>query len=134
MAIEDLMAKERARRYVVDESKLNINKTLFGGEVMAWMDKVGHELAVELTQRTMCTAAADKIRFHKPAYLGETIEVVAKPLDLGPVKLVMALTATADPDGENRRVILTGVYTFVQLDGKGRPQRISYHDPYGCLA
>ncbi|MBR4815269.1 MAG: hypothetical protein IKZ67_07385 [Paludibacteraceae bacterium] len=134
MAIEDLMAKERARRYVVDESKLNINKTLFGGEVMAWMDKVGHELSVELTHHTMCTAAADKIRFHKPAYLGETIEVVAKPLDLGPVKIVLELTATADPDGAERRTILTGLYTFVQLDEKGRPHRISYHDPYGCLA
>lgn len=134
MVTEDLMKRERVRRYVVDKSDLNINKTLFGGEVMAWMDKVGHELSVELTHHTMCTAAADKIRFHKPAYLGETIEVVARPLDLGPVKMVLELTAIADPDGAERRTILTGLYTFVQLDEKGRPHRISYHDPYGCLA
>lgn len=126
MTIEDLMEWTWSKRYVVDESKLNCNNTLFGGEVMAWMDKVGHELSVELTQKTMCTASADKIRFRSPGYLGETIEVIAKPVELGPVKMIMELTAVADPDGEKRRVILTGLYTFIQLDDKGRPHRIEY--------
>lgn len=126
MTIEDLMQRTWSKRYVVDETMLNCNNTLFGGRVMAWMDKVGHELSVDLTQKTMCTSSADKIRFRSPGYLGETIEVVAKPVELGPVKMIMELTAVADPDGEKRRVILTGLYTFIQLDGKGRPHRIEY--------
>ncbi|MCQ2225750.1 MAG: hypothetical protein MJZ14_08540 [Paludibacteraceae bacterium] len=126
MTVEDLMQRTWSKRYVVDETMLNCNNTLFGGRVMAWMDKVGHELSLELTHQTTCTSSADKIRFRSPGYLGETIEVIAKPSELGPVKMIMELTAVADPDGENRRVILTGYYTFIQLDEKGRPHRINY--------
>lgn len=126
MTVEDLMQRTWSKRYVVDETMLNCNNTLFGGRVMAWMDKVGHELSLELTHQTMCTSSADKIRFRSPGYLGETIEVTAKPTELGPVKMIMELTAVADPDGEKRRVILTGYYTFIQLDEKGRPHRIEY--------
>lgn len=126
MTTEDLMRRTWSKRYVVDEMKLNCNGTLFGGEVMAWMDKVGHELSVELTHQTTCTASADKIRFRAPGYLGETVEVTAKPMELGPVKMIMELTAVADPDGDKRRIILTGLYTFIQLDEKARPHRITY--------
>lgn len=126
MAIEDLMRSVKVRRYVVDESMLNVNNTLFGGEAMGWMDKVGHELSIDITHQTMYTAAADKIRFRSPAFLGETIEVKAEPLELGPVKLIVKLSVVADPDGPQRRVALTGVYTYVQLDEQRRPHRITY--------
>lgn len=126
MAIEDLMQNVKTRRYVVEESMLNINNTLFGGEAMGWMDKVGHELSIDLTHHTMFTAAADKIRFRSAVLLGETVEVTARPLELGPVKLQVSLTVVADPDGPNRRTALTGIYTFVQVDEQMRPRRITY--------
>ena len=93
---------------------------------MGWMDKVGHELSIDLTHHTMFTAAADKIRFRSAVLLGETVEVIARPLELGPVKLLVSLTVVADPDGPNRRTALTGIYTFVQVDEQMRPHRITY--------
>ncbi len=127
MTSKELMKTSVVRRYKVLEKMLNVNHTLFGGEVMGWMDKVGHSLAVSITNKTMYTLTADKIKFLKPAYLNEIIEVKSEPLELGAVKLSLQLTAIADPDGENRRTIATGIFTFVQVDeATHRPQRISY--------
>lgn len=127
MTQKDLMQTMVVRRYKVLERMLNVNGTLFGGDAMGWMDKVGHELAVSITNKTMYTFMADKIKFLKPVFLNEMVEVCAQPLELGPVKLSVQLTVTADPEGPNRRVALTGIYTFVQLDEQHRPQRINYN-------
>ena len=130
MSIQELMATVVCHRHVVDKSMLNCNNTLFGGEVLRWMDKVGHEVAVAVTRQMMCTLSADNIKFLKPAFEGELVEVKGEPVDLGPVKMKVLLTATADPDGQNRRDILTGNFTFIQIDENLRPRRINY--PLSC--
>lgn len=114
------------RRYVVDEEMLNPNNTLFGGVAMGWMDKIGHALAESITTQTMFTSSADKIKFLKPAFLGETIEVSAEVEELGMVRMVIKTKVIADPDGPNRRDVLTGYFTFVHLDENYRPKPISY--------
>lgn len=115
-----------SRRFKVENEMLNVNGTLFGGCAMGWMDKLGHELSVQLTGQTMYTFSADKIKFIKPVFLGEVVEVVASPLEKGPVKLLIALTLVADPDGENRREAMTGVFTFVHADENHHAGRIHY--------
>ena len=114
------------RRYVIDETMLNPNHTLFGGCAMGWMDKLGHNLAESITGKTMFTSSADKIKFLKPAFQGEVVEVKAEVENLGAIRLVVKTTVTADPDGPNRRDVLTGYFTFVQLDENYRPRPIHY--------
>lgn len=114
-------------RYVVTDEMLNVNGTLFGGRAMGWMDLLGHEMAIELTGcQTMFTFSADKIKFLKPVFPGETVEVVSEVEEKGAVKLLLRLTVWADPDGEQRRKALTGVFTFIATDDKFRPVRLKY--------
>lgn len=113
-------------RFKVLEEMLNVNGTLFGGTVMGWMDKLGHSLACEMTGQIMYTSSADKIKFMKPVFLGEVVEVRAEPLEKGPVRLFIKLTVIADPDGVDRREAVTGIYTFVHVDENHRVKRIGY--------
>lgn len=126
MTQQDLMHMTVVHYHTVNEQMLNINGTLFGGTAMGWMDKAGHELSIDLTGKTMYTFTVDKIKFIKPVFLHETVEVLAQPYELGPVKLVLQLTLTADPNGPNRRTAITGLFTFVQVDEQYRPHRIQY--------
>lgn len=127
--LNDLKNKISIHRYKVEEQMLNVNGTLFGGTAMGWMDKVGHQLSVELTHQTMYTLSADKIKFLKPVFLHEIADVRAEPIELGSFKLSILMTVIADPDGPNRREALRGIFTYVQLDKNHRPQRISYYTP-----
>lgn len=122
--------KQFSERKVISEDMLNCNGTLFGGCTMGWMDLLGHRIAIHITQRTMFTAYADKIKFKSPAFLGELVEVNGSIKELGGVKLTLKLEVIANPDGDRRKVV-EGDFTFVELDENMRPTRIHY--PEGVL-
>ncbi len=127
-----LMNTVITQKYTVTESMLNINGTLFGGEAMGWMDQVGHEVATCITIKKMYTFTADKIKFIKPVFLNETVEVTGEPIELGAVKLSVKVTIIADPNGPNRRTALTGIFTFVQLNEEHQPEMIEYISRENC--
>jgi acyl-CoA hydrolase len=56
------------------------------------------------------------------------VEVVSEVEEKGAVKLLLRLTVWADPDGEQRRKALTGIFTFIATDDKFRPVRLRYRD------
>ena len=123
--MEKLNLTQFTERKTVTEDMLNCNGTLFGGAAMSWMDLVGHHMAIHITKRTMFTAYVDKIKFKKPAFLGEVIEIRGCIKELGAVKLILQLEVVADPDMECRKIV-EGLFTFVELDDKMRPTRIHY--------
>lgn len=112
-------------RKIVTQDMLNSNGTLFGGYVLSWMDLIGHRMAIHITKRTMFTAYADKIKFKKPAFLNDEIEIRGTIKELGGVKLVLQMEVVANPDKECQKVV-EGIFTFVELDNNMRPTRIHY--------
>lgn len=112
-------------RKIVTQDMLNSNGTLFGGYVLSWMDLIGHRMAIHITKRTMFTAYADKIKFKKPAFLNDEIEIRGTIKELGGVKLVLLMEVVANPDKECQKVV-EGIFTFVELDNNMRPTRIHY--------
>ena len=68
---------------------------------------------------------ADKIKFKKPAFLNDEIEIRGTIIELGAVKLVLQMEVVVNPDKECQKVV-EGIFTFVELDNNMRPTRIHY--------
>ena len=68
---------------------------------------------------------SDRIKFKKPAFLNDEIEIRGTIIELGAVKLVLQMEVVANPDKECQKVV-EGIFTFVELDNNMRPTRIHY--------
>jgi acyl-CoA hydrolase len=51
---------------------------LFGGQLMAWIDVVGAVEARRHTMSQVTTVEVDRLRFLQPAFLDETIVIIAQ--------------------------------------------------------
>jgi len=66
---------------------LNANETLFGGELMKWMDEVAFICATRATRQRMFTASVEKLEFTCPVKEKSIAEVIARVKNAGSVKL-----------------------------------------------
>ncbi|HOI88124.1 MAG TPA: hotdog domain-containing protein [Lentimicrobium sp.] len=57
---------------------LNDQSTLFGGNLLKWMDEAAYIAAVRSLNRRLVTVSVEKVRFLKPCFQGEVVEVVAR--------------------------------------------------------
>ncbi|MDH4224473.1 MAG: acyl-CoA thioesterase [Deltaproteobacteria bacterium] len=58
---------------------ININGTIFGGEILLWMDKVATHTARGFTRnRNMVTIAMNRIFFKQPIYTTDLVEMTAR--------------------------------------------------------
>jgi acyl-CoA hydrolase len=104
----------------------NIRGSVFGGQIMGWVDLCGAICAQRHTGRACVTAFVDDLLFKRPVYVGEV------------VRLRAAVTATfrtsmeieVDVEGENtitgeRWQTVTARMTFVALGDDGKPTPVT---------
>jgi acyl-CoA hydrolase len=111
--------------YKVFPNDLNSERTVFGGLVMGLCDRTALIVAERHTGLTCVTAAIDSLNFISPARAGETLVVKAKinrawnsSMEIG-VKVI-----TEDPRNGQTRHVVSAYFTFVGLDGDGRPVQV----------
>ncbi len=79
--------QETSHSFMVFPEDLNYAGTLFGGKILAEMDKTAAKAARRMLYGTECngavTASLDKVDFKKPAQLGDIIELTAHITRLG---------------------------------------------------
>lgn len=110
-------------RHLVMPDELNPNYSIFGGRLLAWLDK---DLYLYVSQKARCknmvTVSMDKVYFKNPAFLGETIEVYAAIQKMKRTSVSALGRAVAfDPETEERRTIIECEITYVSVNDKGRP-------------
>ncbi len=66
---------------------LNANETLFGGEVMKWMDEVAFITATRFTRQRMFTAKVKNVDFICPIRENSIVEIVGTIENVGMAKL-----------------------------------------------
>ena len=107
---------------IVLPNQTNNHGTMFGGEVLALMDKAAGIAAVRFCRQPVVTASTERIDFRTPIHAGEIIEATAKVIYVGRTSLIVRIHIYAEhPLIGERRVCTTGYFSMVAVDADGRP-------------
>ena len=96
--------------------------TLFGGTLMAWMDRAAYLAATRRARGTCVTRKVDEIEFRTPIYSGDFVELVGSVESVGRSSLVVRVEVYREnPDDASRELCTTGRFTMVHVGDDGRP-------------
>src|SRR3954463_16322185 len=100
----------------------NPSGDIFGGWVLAQMDIAGGVRAGQRARGRVATVAVEAMHFIRPVHVGDVLCVYTHIAREGRTSLAVGIEAWALRERISERVKVTdGVFTFVALDGEGRP-------------
>jgi acyl-CoA hydrolase len=99
--------------------------TIFGGQVMAWIDIAGAIAARRYSRSDVVTVSIDYMHFIVPIKIGFTVKIRAEITYVGKTSMEVEVLVDAENSktGEVRRAT-TAFLTYVALDDFGRPKKI----------
>lgn len=107
---------------IILPGQTNNHGTMFGGEVMALMDKAAAIAALRFCRNALVTASSERIDFRTPIHAGEIIEASARVIYVGRTSMITRVHIFAEqPQVGDRRMCTTGYFSMVAVDGSGRP-------------
>jgi acyl-CoA thioesterase YciA len=110
-------------RVIPEPADINSNGHIFGGWVLAMMDRAGGIAAGRVAQGRCATVAIEAMEFIAPILLGDLISIYASVERRGRTSVAIRLDVIAErKQGEEHVKVTTGVFTFVALDDAFRPR------------
>ena len=107
---------------IVLPNQTNNFNTMFGGEVMALMDKAAAIAGLRFCRQPLVTASSERIDFRTPIHAGEIIEAIARVIFVGRTSMIVRVHIYAEhPLKGDRRVCTTGYFSMVSVDPQGQP-------------
>ena len=102
--------------------QLNNNGTVFGGAILALVDKVGGVVARRHSRTPVVTVSIDRVEFREPIYAGEYVVAQGRIVHAGRTSMDILVTVEAENlmTGVKRRTNRCWL-TFVALGADGRP-------------
>jgi acyl-CoA hydrolase len=111
--------------YMVFPNDLNSNDTVFGGLIMAQMDRFAAVAADRHAGGVCVTVGVDAVHFIAPARRGDVLIFNAAVNRAWNTSMEVGCKVEAEKiGGGDRRHILSAYLTFVAQDAQGRPRRI----------
>ncbi|MDD3764414.1 MAG: acyl-CoA thioesterase [Nevskiales bacterium] len=115
----------REQVYMVFPNDLNANNTVFGGLIMAQMDRFAAVAADRHAGRVCVTASVDAVHFIAPAKGGDVLIFNVSVNRAWNTSMEIGCKVEAETTaGNDRRHILSAYLTFVAVDANGRPQPV----------
>ena len=115
----------REQVYMVFPNDLNANDTVFGGLIMAHMDRYAAVAADRHAAGVTVTASVDAVHFIAPARRGDVLIFNAAVNRAWNSSMEVGVKVDARSyDGNSRRHILSAYLTFVALDANGKPRPV----------
>lgn len=112
-------------RVVPVPSDINSNGHIFGGWVLAMMDRAGGIVAGRMADGRCATVAIEAMEFIQPILLGDLVSIYASIERRGRTSIAIRLDVIAERDrGADQQKVTTGVFTFVALDDDFRPRAL----------
>lgn len=112
-------------RVLPEPADINMNGHIFGGWVLAMMDRAGGIAAGRLAGGRCATVAIEAMQFIAPILLGDLISIYAKVERRGRTSLAIRLDVIAERNrGADHVKVTTGVFTFVALDDDFKPREL----------
>lgn len=113
-------------RVLPEPADINSNGHIFGGWVLAMMDRAGGIAASRIAAGRCATVAIEAMEFIAPILLGDLISIYARIERKGRTSIGIRLDVIAERNrGEEHVKVTTGVFTFVALDDDFKPRPIS---------
>lgn len=99
--------------------------TMFGGDVMAMMDKAAAIAALRFCRQPVVTASTERIDFRTPIRQNEIIEAQARVVYVGRTSMVVRVRVYAEhPLLGDRRICTTGYFSMVAVAREGKPASV----------
>lgn len=100
--------------------------TIFGGQLMAWIDIAGSIAAARHARGVCVTASIDALHFVAPIRLGQHVIIRSCVNYAGRTSMeVGARLESEDPQTGARTHVARAYLTFVAIDGQGRPRQVA---------
>ncbi len=105
---------------------VGLRRTLFGGNMMAWMDEACSIFAHQYTgEETMVTLRFGEIRFVHPVYEGHIVNFFVENPKVGRTSVSFDLEGVTD----GQVLVVKTSTVFVAVDASGRPKVIEKFNP-----
>jgi acyl-CoA hydrolase len=115
----------REQVYMVFPNDLNSNDTVFGGLIMAQMDRYAAVAADRHAGGVCVTVGVDAVHFIAPARRGDVLIFNAAVNRAWTSSMEVGCRVEAEKiGGGDRRHILSAYLTFVAMDAQGRPRAV----------
>ena len=101
---------------ILRQENVNGAGRLFGGHIMGWMDEVSAVSARRYAKGPVTTAAAESIRFLRPAFANQTLTVRGRVVWTGRTSMDVYMTAEVESFAGERELIADGHFILVALD------------------
>ena len=103
----------------------NYLDNLFGGELLARMDRTGSIAARRHSRRIVVTASVNHVAFTKIIPMGSVVTVEAKVSRAFRSSMEVYVDVwIEDINSRERTQVNSGIYTFVAVDEKGKPVEV----------
>lgn len=104
--------------------------TLYGGNALSLMGKAAYIAASRAARCDIVMASSDKIAFHRPARVGQLIELIARVTRRGRTSMTVSVEVHAETLATGERAMtMSGTFEMVAVDKDGRPTAIPTNDP-----
>tara|TARA_B100001142_G_C14322903_1_gene651140 strand:- start:456 stop:965 length:510 start_codon:yes stop_codon:yes gene_type:complete len=105
-------------------SETNAINNLFGGELLARMDRAGSIAARRHSQQIVVTTSVNHVAFNKSIPLGSIVTIQAKVSRAFRTSMEVYLDVWINNDDGGKTKANEAIYTFVAVDNKGNPIKI----------
>lgn len=113
-------------------AQMNEHDSLYGGQILFWLDEAASVSAHRLARREMATGSLDAMNFLAPTRMGDIIEFRSLVTGAGSRSLeVFTKVITEDVDTGVRHLVATAFSTFVAVPGPAMPA-LEPDDPEGA--
>jgi acyl-CoA thioesterase YciA len=106
-------------------SEANLNGGVFGGWIMAELDKAAGLLGMRRARGACTTVAVENLRFLAALKVGEEFSVYGQVESVGRSSMRLKLDGFAgSPANGERRPVVEALFVSVALDDEGRPRPV----------
>ena len=110
-------------------SDTNALNHLFGGELLARMDRAASISAVKHSENIVVTASINNVSFGEPVPLGSILTIEAKVSRSFSTSMEVFIDVWIDDDSGKKIKANEAIYTFVAVDSSGKPTKIDKINP-----
>lgn len=111
---------------LMQPEQANISGNVHGGEIMKMMDNAGGVVARRHSRTNVVTARVDGLELHYPIHVGDFVICQCQIIFVGTSSMEVMVKVLVENlrAEEEPKVALTGYFTYVALDEKGRPRPV----------
>lgn len=106
-------------------SETNHHKSIFGGQVLWYIDEIAALAAMKHSKGEVVTASIDSVDFISPAYAGDVLELESMVTSTGRTSLeVYVRVVCRDLKSGAERLTTESFVTIVAIDENGKPRSV----------